>query len=110
MRRYLTKNERAQMAHDQGHRCGCGCDQPLGERTIGEHWIMVAWGNEDKPDTLLRFDCAKDKTRRDVKAIAKVKRIVKRLDGTRRERKPILSPGFSKTLRKRLDGSVVTRT
>lgn len=88
-RRYLTKRERADMAFNQGFRCGCGCDQPLGEKTIGEHWIQVAFGNEAKPDTLLRYDCAKAKDKRDAHARAKVRH---------------------KGLRKRLDGRVERRT
>jgi hypothetical protein len=75
-RRYLTKRERADMAHNQGHLCGCGCDQPLGKETIGEHvYILVAWGNEGKPDSLWRKDCSLKKTKEDMRKHARVRRL-----------------------------------
>ena len=116
-RRYLTKRERADMAFNQGFRCGCGCDQPLGEKTIGEHWIQVAFGNENKPDTLLRYDCAKAKDKRDAHARAKV-RHAQGISGqqARRERRKaegkgalIQGRGFDKSKSKRFSGEVVER-
>lgn len=75
-RAYLTPKERAQMAFDQGGLCGCGCDQPLGKETIGEHvYILVAWGNEAKPDSLWRKDCSLKKTKEDMRKHARVRRL-----------------------------------
>lgn len=109
-RRSLTPKERAQMAADQGYRCGCGCDNPLTEKTIAEHWITVALGNESKPDCLLNYECAQAKTKRDVKAIAKVKRIIRKREGTwRPNKKRIANRGFDKGLRKKFSGEIIKR-
>lgn len=74
MRKSLTPRERAQMVLDQNGVCGCGCGQELGARFIAEHELPVALGNPNKPDCLLRWDCAKAKTVADVRRIAKAKR------------------------------------
>ena len=109
-RRYLTKNERADMAHAQGGLCACGCDNPLGERFVAEHWVCVALGNDEKPDSLLRIECAARKTVRGVKAIAKVKRIRKNLDPKRVKRRcTIASRGFEQKYKKKINGEVVRR-
>ena len=109
-RKYLTPKERADMFALQGGLCACGCDNPLGEKFIAEHWVCVALGNDAKPDSLLRLECAARKTKRDIKDIAKVKRIRKRLEGRQRPKKQIRSRPFDKRLRKRMDGSVVRVT
>lgn len=93
-RKYLTPKERAAMREAQHDMCVCGCDQPLGERTVAEHWICVALGNGEKPDSLLRYECALEKTKRDVKAIAKVKRIRRGAEGKRRPKRKIPARPF----------------
>lgn len=85
-RAYLTPHERIAMREAQHGLCGCGCGKPLGKDFIGEHvWILVAWGNEEKPDALWRKDCAADKTKRDLKAHARVRRLAG-LTGQRKRR------------------------
>ncbi len=72
-RQYLTKRQRAELLEAQGGVCcvkGCGSTGPL----QGEHSTPSAWIG-GKPDQLMCVPCHKAKTRRDVKAIAKVKRI-----------------------------------
>lgn len=109
-RRYLTKKERAQMALNQQGLCGCGCGKKLGPDSIGEHWTMVAWDNEAKPDCLLTKDCAARKTKTDMAKIAKVKRIIRKRNGTWRPNRPkFQNPGFNKALTKKFDGTVVRR-
>lgn len=109
-RAYLTKRERAEMIARQGGLCFTfGCD---GKPEIGEHFTPVALGNSDKPDCLLCKACAKEKTRRDVKAIAKVKRI--RNGKTQADKRAakgsrMKSRGFDKSMRKHMDGSVSRR-
>ena len=100
----LTPKERAAMAERQGFACFTfGCD---GNPEIGEHFTPVAMGNDQKPDCMLCKTCAKIKTLRDVKAIAKVKRIQR---GPKKGKKPIASRGFRKDVKKKMDGTVVER-
>lgn len=106
----LTKRERADMIARQGGLCfSFGCD---GAPEIGEHSTPVALGNSAKPDCLLCKVCAKEKTRRDVKAIAKVKRI--RNGKTQADKRAakgsrMKSRGFDKSRRKKMNGEVVER-
>jgi len=70
----LTPKERAAMLQAQNGLCGCCCGRELGARFIAEHGLPVALGNLSKPDHLRREDCASEKTREDVRQIAKAKR------------------------------------
>lgn len=94
-RKPLTRAEFGQLMIDQEGRCDCGCGlklQPMGEGVIDEHRVPLALGgtNDLSNRHLFRKPCAKAKTSdRDTPAIAKVKRIEARLNGTRRPRKPI---------------------
>lgn len=108
-RRSLTKAEKAAMIEAQQGLCGCGCGQPVTMETgEGEHWITVFCGNTDKPDSVWRKDCHKPKTKRDAKAHAKIRRLIKKQQGTwRPTRKRIRSRGFDKSLRKKMNGDVV---
>lgn len=72
-RLYLTKRERAALLETQGGVCcvrGCGSLGPL----IGEHSTPNVW-ERAKPDQLMCEPCHKIKTLRDMKNIAKVKRL-----------------------------------
>lgn len=100
----LTKNERAAMIQRQGGLCFTfGC---IGKPVIAEHFTPVAMGNDQKPDCLLCKPCAVAKTKRDIKAIAKVKRIRR---GPRKAKRAIASRGFDKTHSKKFDGTVVRK-
>ena len=94
-RRPLTRRETIELAVRQGGRCGCGCGDKLDalrEGVTDEHRIPLAMGgtNDLSNRELWRTPCAKQKTAKaDQPAIAKVKRIEARADGTRRARKPI---------------------
>ena len=100
----LTKRERAAMIQRQGGLCFTfGCD---GKPTIAEHFTPVALGNDQKPDCLLCDECADAKTKRDIKAIAKVKRLRR---GKKPTKRPIKSRGFDTRFKKRMDGTVVRR-
>ena len=106
-RRRLTPTERAAMLARQGGCCVVwGCTETRG--LIEEHSTVHAWTGA-KADQLMCVQHHKEKTKRDIKAIAKVRRFVykktqfdkrKAAGGTR-----IKSHGFSK-LRKKFDGSV----
>lgn len=100
----LTKNERKAMVERQGGLCFTwGCTNAP---EIAEHFTPVALGNDQKPDCLLCKPCADAKTKRDIAAIAKVKRLQR---GPRASKRPIPSRGFDKRFKKKLDGKVVLR-
>ena len=115
-RKPLSRAEFGQLMIDQEGKCDCGCGeklQPMTEGVIDEHRVALALGgtNDLTNRHLFRKPCARRKTdQKDTPAIAKVKRIEARLNGTRRPRKPIPSPGFDKTMTKKFDGSVVRRS
>ena len=105
--RYVPKATR--MALDAQAACqACGGPGPF----EADHSTPHALGGGNGADNLqnLCIPCHRAKTRHDVKAIAKVKRIVRKQAGTwRPNRKRIRSRGFDKRLRRRMDGSVVRR-
>ena len=84
----------------------------IGPNTVYDHFIPLALGGPDTDDNLRplhRRPCDAIKTALDVKRIAKAERLRKRINGTRRVRKKIESPGFDKRLRKKMSGEVVKR-
>jgi hypothetical protein len=100
----LTKEERRKMLADQGGLCiGWGCTEWRG--LIEEHSTPFTWTGQ-KADQLMCGACHKIKTRADIKAIAKVKRIRR---GKRPAKRPIKSRGFDKSLSKKMSGEVVKR-
>ena len=78
---------------------------------IDEHIIpLELGGSNDLSNRELRcVPCAKKKTTIDRKNIAKVHRLLKRKDGTRRPRKAISSKGFDRTKTRKFNGQVVPR-
>jgi len=91
-------------------RCVCGVKVPM-KGTVIDHPTQLWMGGSDD-DAALKFlcgPCCKIKDAKDASARGKVRRILAREEGTRRPRKAIQSAGFSRTLRKRFDGSVVER-
>lgn len=72
-RRYLTANELRDMLDRQHGLCareGCNSEGPF----EADHSTPHAWDNK-KPDQLLCIACHRAKTKLDVKAIAKAKRL-----------------------------------
>lgn len=77
-----------------------------------DHAHALALGGGNGPDNLRRIcrPCHAIKTRRDVKAIAKAKRVARKLAGTWKRRGPkIHSRGFDKSLRRKFNGMVERR-
>jgi hypothetical protein len=116
----LTAQEKHALVVDQGGRCAiCGAglltaiwrDGNTIRTIVAEydHWVPVALANTGKPDTALCKYCHAIKTKRDVKAIAKAKRLSGETGKNRRKAK-IPSRGFDKRWRKRMDGTVERRT
>ena len=97
----MSKARRLRLfARDEGRCWICGCKVKAGEEYDLDHVIAWAISYDDSDDNLkvAHKSCHRgegSKTSTDVKVIAKCKRIEARLNGTRRERKPIPSRGFS---------------
>lgn len=72
---------------------------------IEEHTIVFKWTG-DKADALMCVKCHKEKTRSDIKKIAKVRRLQK---GPKKSKRPIRSRGFRTDVKKKMDGSVVRK-
>lgn len=115
-RKPLSRRESLQLMLDQNGRCGCGCGvklDPMGEGVVDEHVIPLEireQANALDNRSLYRKPCAARKTKGDITTIAKVKRIEARLNGTRRPRKPIPSPGFDTSRTRGFDGKVRSRS
>ncbi len=80
-----------------------GCTEA--RNLIEEHSTPHTWTGE-KADQLMCVPCHKIKTKRDIKAIAKVKRLQR---GKKETKRPIRSRGFDKSLTKSLSTGKVTR-
>jgi 5-methylcytosine-specific restriction endonuclease McrA len=109
-RRSVSPARRKRILDRYDHQCAYpGCTETKGLEI--DHIVCLALGGKDDERQMEPL-CGPhhlQKTRRDVKMIAKAKRIIKREDGTRRPRKPIPGRGFDKTLRKRFNGKVEKR-
>lgn len=112
-RRKLTRSEHTQLWVEQKGLCVCGCGNPLvaGEYD-DEHQLPIGLGggNELSNRALMLRDCHKVKTAQDIARIAKAER-QKRFHETGRSSakkhvKKIPARGFSKDLRRKLDGTV----
>lgn len=110
-RKAMTKARRLRLYLACNGRCVCGVKVPMAG-TVIDHEIPLWMGGADE-DANLRFlcrDCDRIKTAGDKGKIAKVKRILARENGTRRERQPIKSAGFNTRLRKKMNGTVEVRS
>jgi hypothetical protein len=76
-----------------------------------DHTIPHFFTADDRPDNLTGMCVAhhREKTRQDIKAIAKVKRIIAKHNGLRKPKGTIRSAGFPKHLRRKFNGEVVAR-
>ena len=107
-RKPLTRVQFATLILQQEGRCGCGCGIKLqADRIIDEHVVALDFlgSNELSNRSLWDRDCSKRKTARDLAAAAKGKRL--RQETCNGPRKEIRSRGFDRTLRKRMNGTVV---
>lgn len=93
---------------------GCRCSHPGCEETVGleiDHRVPLELGGSEDDSNLepLCVEHHKDKTKRDIPAIARARRIRKREAGEKKAGRPIKSRGFDKTKSRRMDGSVGPR-
>jgi hypothetical protein len=108
-RRHLTDTERREMLIRQLGLCcvpGCMSEGPFEE----EHSTPHVW-DDKKPDQLMCAPCHAVKTKRDIKAIAKAKRIAEgRTQFDKRAAaggSRIRGRGFDKSLSKKMNGEVI---
>lgn len=113
-RKPLTTKERVQLFHDHGGKC-CLCGGKIHapkEKWIDEHELALALGgsNEWENRGPAHVSCAREKTRKDMAAIAEAKRReAKHIGATRKTSRP-LSGSKASGLRKRMNGTVERRT
>jgi 5-methylcytosine-specific restriction enzyme A len=103
MRRPMTEARKRRIWAAAGGVCyHCGEPVPmLGPDVRYDHVVQI-WitrRDEDADVSPAHTTCDKPKTAADAKVRAKIKRILARQDGTRRERKPIPSRGFPEVSR-----------
>lgn len=115
-RRRLKQAEIAQLWLRQKGKCGCGCGERLiAGQTDAEHTIPLWMGGADDISNMTlyrRKPCHQEKSARESPLRAKCLR-QKAFHETGRSRarkgRPLVSRGFDKTLRKRMDGTVERR-
>ncbi|WP_460452234.1 HNH endonuclease [Alsobacter sp. SYSU BS001988] len=90
-RRYTTQERLAIFLRRLGHCARCGGRIRPGQRWDLDHVVPLALGGRDEPDNLqvVCAPCHRQKTRRDVSAVAKAKRIEARHWGAHRSPTPL---------------------
>lgn len=86
------------------------CRSPLNKPFEVDHRVALALGGTNDRSNLEAIcaePCHREKTARDLKAIAKAKRLAGETGN--RPKRPILSPGFNKSLKQKMDGTVIRR-
>ena len=109
-RSYLSASDLRALLEKQHGICaapGCTSEGPF----EADHFVCVALGNASKPDQLLCVTCHAAKTKRDVKAIAKVKRLsgVTSSQWSRRQERGSKLKGGGFRGWRRMDGTVVVK-
>ena len=98
-RRTLTGKARLALLNAHASRCHiCGGAIEAGQRWEVEHVIPLAMGGTDEPDNMrpAHAKCHREKTAKDVPAIAKAKRVEIAHRGAKAPKSPIKSRGFAK--------------
>jgi 5-methylcytosine-specific restriction enzyme A len=112
-RRYLSKADKSAVRLRQDFHCACGCGKPLTGAIEYDHELALDLGgtNDLSNFRALMADCHREKSKADAKLIAKGRRIRRKAAGTFNvNRKRLVSRGFQKSFRRKMDGSVVERT
>lgn len=107
----MTPKRRAELMLAYGGRCArCG-EKIMKPGWVANHIVPLALGGPDELGNLepLHKACDGEITPKDISRIAKTKRLIKKDVGQAREPSRLQSRGFSTTLRKRMDGTVVAR-
>lgn len=95
-RRYLTDAQKAEVRRRQHGVCGCGCGEALEGKTHFDHILPLWLGGTNEIDNFaeLKERHHIEKSKRETKARAKIKRIIKKREGRVRAKKKIPNPGF----------------
>lgn len=97
-----------------GGRCECGCGAEIkpGDRVEFDHIIADAFRPDNSLSNcqVLLYACHKAKTKRDVTAIAKAKRVQKKHTGTFRPPRHIVPGSKASKWKKKLNGQVELRS
>jgi 5-methylcytosine-specific restriction endonuclease McrA len=111
----MTPARRRAVLSQSGGICGA-CLNPLDGPVEIDHIIPLELGGDECLNNLqaLHPACHREKTKRDIKAIAKMRRLQAKArkkppDATQQPKRQIRSRGFDKTVRKLFDGRVVRR-
>jgi 5-methylcytosine-specific restriction protein A len=111
-RKRLTRNQRTKMHDAHGSKCVICLELiPKGERFIDEHVIPLELGGTNDPSNRgpAHIGCAKIKTKRDQKLIAKAKRIRAKHIGVRKRKGRGFACGRDTPFKKKVSGEVVRR-
>jgi hypothetical protein len=109
-RRAMTPARRARILEANGHVCAHeGCE--VTERLEIDHATALALGGVDEDHNCIPLcrEHHKEKTRRDVWAIAKAKRQRRLIEEPRPSKNPIKSRGFDRTRSRGFDGKIKKR-
>lgn len=112
IRRYLTPKAKAALWQHQDERCAY-CARPLKLTDAQADHMHPLWcdGKNNENFQLLCRACHASKTKGEATARSKMKRLERiRLDGRKPKASKIESRGFSKRLRRRMNGTVGART
>lgn len=90
------------------------CNEPVemtGPGVRYDHRIGLWITQRDRDDDVSpsHTACDRPKTRKDLRVIAHLKRLIARREGKVRPKRKIASPGFDKRLSRKMDGSVEPR-
>lgn len=112
-RRSFTRSQRIDVLHANSGQCH-HCHQtinPAREEFEVEHVVPLALGGTDDVSNLkpIHLHCHREKTRSDVKKIAKAKRVKAKHEGRFRPPRHQLPGGKGSGLKKKLNGEVVRR-
>lgn len=115
-RRYMTETEKISRWIECGQRCTV-CREPVsweGLWVVWDHRVALALGGTNDLSNMEphhALHCASAKTRTDMKAIAKAKRLIRKADLTTRKAPTMKSAGFQKhpTKKRTMSGQVIDR-
>lgn len=106
-RKHISKKTRALVFEKDAGVCYlCGQKVEAGVKWELEHEIALQLGGKDEMENyrVAHVDCHREKSKGDIKLIAKGRRIRRNLDPETRKKskKPIVSRGFDKTRKKKI--------
>lgn len=113
-RKGRSKGQRIDVLHAHGgacYLCGLPINLARGDRMEVEHRIPIALGGADDHTNTLpaHAECHAQKTKADVRTIAKAKRVAKKHEGTFRQSRNAFATAKTGKFKQKLDGSLIDR-